>query len=84
MKHYSVDDFLCNISCPYKIEVEKKINLLYDLRILRKVKRRIDSRENDVYRMFMSYESKIKLDNVVRGIIIGNYTLDELLEGFVI
>ena len=47
MKHYSVDDFLCNISCPYKIEVEKKINLLYDLRILRRVKRRIDSREKE-------------------------------------
>lgn len=80
MRHYSVDDFLNSASStPYKVEVEKKISLLYDFYILKRTRKCSDSREEDVRRVFLTYKTSIRLDNAVHGIFTGDYTLDSLL-----
>lgn len=80
MRHYSADDFLENAPlCSYKMEVEQKISLLYDLHILKRSKKINDCREEDVRKILLTCTSSTQLNNVLHGIFIGNYTLDDLL-----
>ena len=60
----------------YTHEVYDKIRCLYHLGVLKKGG---DNREANVRKMLLSLESSILMDNAVRGILVGDYTLDQLL-----
>ena len=60
----------------YTCEVYDKIRCLYHLSVLKKGG---DKREANVRKMLLSLESSILMDNAVRGILVGDYTLDQLL-----
>lgn len=89
--HYDADEFL-GFSEPHTFEeqVDKKINLLYDMCILRRVKVQCtpkkkcrlapDPNEELVRTLFLSCKSEIAMDNMVHGVIMGDYTLDTLLK----
>lgn len=86
MAKYNVDEFLGleEVFVPLTLadEVDKKINLLYDLCILcrRRAKGNKDAREEATRQMLLNCRSLIRLDNTVHGIIVGKYTLDQMLE----
>ena len=81
MKHYKIEEFLGNTT-PNTLndEVEKKINLLYDFRILTHTRDNPhDKRENFVKALLMSKNTIISMENTVHDIITGKLTLNELL-----
>jgi hypothetical protein len=82
MPEYIVDEFIGVNAEPttYDNEVEKKVSLLYDFCILHKRKyKQPDEREAAVREFLRSYGSEVLMDNAVRGILVGDYTLTELL-----
>ena len=65
----------------YAEEVHEKIICLYQLGKLKKSKRRSpDCYEANLRKMLLSLNSGILMDNAVRGIIVGDYTLEQLLK----
>ena len=85
MAEYRIDEFLGleEVYVPLTLadEVDKKVNLLYDLCILRRPKRdSVDTREEATRKMLLACPSLISIDNTVHGIIVGKYTLDQLLK----
>lgn len=83
-KTYQVNEFLGleDKAVPTTVsgETEKKINLLYDLLILRYNGDAKDDLEDATRNFFKSCSSVISMDNAVHGLIMGNYTLNELLK----
>lgn len=86
MAKYTVDEFLGYASqmAPIRLsnEVDKKISLLYDLCILN---RRVpdngrDPREKVTRKMLLDCPSLVSIDNSIHGVIVGKYTLDDLLK----
>jgi hypothetical protein len=61
----------------YACEVYDKIRCLYHLGLLKKGD---DKKEANVRKMLLGYESSILMDNAVRGILVGDYTLNDLLK----
>ena len=86
MAEYRIDEFLGleETFAPLTLadEVDKKINLLYDLCILRRRKSKggVDDLEEATRKLLLSCTSLISIDNTVHGIIVGKYTLDQLLK----
>ena len=79
---YLVDEFIGEV-VPHTFEeqVDKKISLLYDMRILRRGKKRCpDHREASVKMMLLECKTEINMDNAIRGVILGHYSIDELLK----
>ena len=69
-----------NHGLDYAEEVHYKIMCLYQLGKLKKSKRTSpDCCELRLRKMLLSLESGILMDNAVRGILVGDYTLDQLL-----
>lgn len=61
--------------------VEEKIGLLYDFCYLRRGKDRApDSREERVRQMLLACGNENRINSLIMGIHIGDYTLDEILE----
>ena len=61
--------------------VEEKIDLLYDFHYLRRSKYEPhDSREERVRQMLLSCGNENRIDSLIRGIHIGDYTLNEALK----
>jgi hypothetical protein len=56
--------------------IHNKLQLLYELCIIRKNDRRIRDIQNH-----LAHKNEIQIDNWVHDIIVGNKTLDEALEG---
>lgn len=83
---YNADEFLgFEDNGTFADEVDKKISFLYDACMLHKraCKRSAwlpDEREEMVRKMLSQYNSSILMDNAVRGILMGDYTLNELLK----
>ena len=80
-KSYLVDEFIDDTcECPLEEQIDKKVSLLYDMCIL--FKRRKDTREREraVRKMLASYETERQMDNAVHDVIVGNYTLNDLLK----
>lgn len=82
MPEYLVDEFIGHDNATHTIEeqVDKKVSLLYDLCILCKRGRYADNREEAVKKLLSSYESEVQIDNAVHNIIVGDYTLNDLLK----
>ena len=86
MAKYKVDEFLGIeeefVPIVLADEVDKKVDLLYDLCILRRTKAKggVDDREDAVRKMLLDCTSLISIDNTVHGVIVGKYTLDQLLK----
>lgn len=86
MAKYTVEEFLDldEEFAPIVLaeEVDKKIDLLYDLCIMRRRKRNggVDDREEAVRQMLMNCTSFISIDNAVHDVIVGKCTLDQLLK----
>ena len=67
--------------------VEEKISLLYDFHYLRHKKDSYhDPREEQVRQMLLACGNENRINSAIRGIHIGDYTLNELLKmkGFAI
>lgn len=85
MKHYQADEFLGlekNFK-PIKLaeEVDKKVDFLYDCFILKRGKDETkDAREDITRQMLLSYQSLTGIDNAIHGILVCNYTLNQLLK----
>ena len=86
MAEYRIDEFLGLeeefIPVTLADEVDKKVSLLYDLCILQRRKRNsdADAREEAIRQMLLNCPSLISIDNAVHGVIVGKYTLDQLLK----
>lgn len=77
-KYYKAWDFVCNVrtyGLKYTCEVYDKIRCMRELGILRKG----DERKIPTRQMLLEMRSGIAMDNAIRDIIVGNYTLEELL-----
>ena len=82
MLKYLVDEFIGQNNEQYTLEeqVDKKVSLLYDLCILCRKGQYADKREQFVKQLLTSYKSEIQMDNAVHNIIVGDYTLNDLLK----
>ena len=86
MHEYNIDEFIGEETTPttYEEEVDKKVSLLYDFAKLGEMcgKRiiRTDKREEAVRKLLKSYGSPILMDNAVRGILMGDTTVNEILK----
>lgn len=84
MAEYCVDEFVFAEVEPstFGDEVEKKISLLYDFCILKKRFKRSqpDEREEAVRQLLHSYKTPTAIDNAVRGVLTGNYSINEMLK----
>ena len=77
-KHYKAWDFAFNVrdyGVKYTCEVYDKIRCMRELGILHKG----DERKIPTRQMLLEMRSGILMDNAIRGVIMGDYTLDELL-----
>ena len=83
MREYNADEFLgFEENGTYADEVDKKVSFLYDCCMLCKRKHNTlpDEREEVVRKMLSAYNSSILMDNAIRGILVGDYTLNDLLK----
>lgn len=86
MAKYKVDEFLDIeeefVPIVLADEVDKKVDLLYDLCILRRTKAKggVDDREEATRKLLLECPTLISIDNTVHGVIVGKYTLDQLLK----
>lgn len=81
MAEYLVDEFIGN-TCNGTLEeqVDKKVSLLYDMCILFKHKKEADDREEAVRKLLSSYQTEDQINNVIRDVIFGDLTLNQLLK----
>lgn len=78
-RDYKAWDFAFNVKeygLKYTCEVYEKIRCMRELGILNKG----DERKMPTRKMLLDMRSGVAMDNAIRGIILGDYTLDELLE----
>lgn len=85
MLEYNADEFLGfneDKNEEFSEEVNKKVSFLYDSYMLtrRYHKTQPDEREEAVRKMLSDYNSSILMDNAIRGILVGDYTLNDLLK----
>jgi hypothetical protein len=85
MPEYKVDEFLdmgeSIAPTTYGDEVEKKVSLLYDFCVLHKGKyKKPDEREEAVRKLLHSYGSTVVMDNAIHGVLVGDCTIDEMLQ----
>lgn len=80
-REYLVDEFICD-DCGYTLDeqVDKKVSLLYDLCVLHRNGKNKDAREQAVRGLLASCKSEKQIDNAVHDVVMGNYTLNELLK----
>lgn len=78
-RDYKAWDFAFNVKTyglEYTCEVYEKMRCLRELCIIRKG----DARKIPTRKMLLDLRSSILMDNVIRGVITREYTLDELLK----
>lgn len=82
MKYYDISEFIQNSSENTIADaVDKKVSLLYDFCILRRPRGvSCDKREKYVREWLFTYTSEHQMTNALHGILIGNYTLDNVLK----
>ena len=61
--------------------IDSKIELLYDLGILKKRKRASDTREDQVRALLARCVSRYEMDILLHDVVRGDMTLNELLKG---
>ncbi len=83
MRHYTVDEFLNDHIKDTHINtiIEKKINILYELGILRHYGRHADSREPALRAYLKRYKTENQLTTALHDVVVGNTTIDQLLKG---
>lgn len=82
MPEYLVEEFIdgTSVECTIEEQIDKKVSLLYDLCMLYKRRNGVDKREQAVRELLASYQSEMQMDNAVHDIVVGNYTLNDLLK----
>ena len=81
MPEYLVEEFIgSDCECTLEEQIDKKVSLLYDMCILIKRRAGIDDREEAVRKLLSSYQTEQQVDNVVHDVIIGNYTINDMLK----
>lgn len=80
-KEYLVDEFIDG-TCESTLDeqIDKKVSLLYEMRILLKRTKGADDREEAVRKLLASYQTERQIDNAVHDVIVGNYTLNQMLK----
>ena len=80
-KAYLVDEFIGKSeSCTLEDQVDKKVSLLYDLCKLYRRGKKPDDREKALRELLTSCKSETQIDNTVHDILVGDYTLNDLLK----
>lgn len=80
-REYLVEEFIGdNCECTLEEQIDKKVSFLYDMCMLCKHKGHADKREQAVRELLASYQSETQIDNVAHDLILGNYTLEDLLK----
>ena len=74
------EEYLVDEPCTMARYIDGKISYLYDLCILRRRGGNIDEKEELVRELLKTYKSEIAIDNVLRDLYTGTYTLNQLLE----
>jgi hypothetical protein len=74
-------DYATNTNEEFKKKdwINVKIDLLYDLAILKKRKRTPDCREPQITELLEQCETRYEMDTLLHDVICGNMTLNELL-----
>ena len=81
MAEYLVDEFIGGgIECTLDEQIDKKISLLYDMCMLVKRKKEHDDREKAVRQLLSSYTTETQVNNVIRDVVVGNITINQLLK----
>jgi hypothetical protein len=80
-KAYLVDEFIGTTEqFTFEDQVDKKVSLLYDLCKLQMRGRKSDDREDAVKHLLASYQSEVLMDNAIHDVVVGKYTLNDLLK----
>ncbi len=81
MREYLADEFIDgSCECTFEEQIDKKVSLLYDMCILLKRRKGVDNREEAVRKLLSSYQTEQQVDNAVHSVVVGNYTLNDLLK----
>ena len=77
---YLVDEFIGNVKPrTFEEQVDKKISLLYDLRLIRKGRKHHDGREQAIRQMLLNCKTETAMDNLMHDVVSGKCTLNDLL-----
>ena len=82
MAQYQGSEFIFNFNFqpdPINVAIDKKVNLLYDLCILRKNKRERDAREAAVREALSQYTSEDALTNALYSVVRGDKSIDTFI-----
>ncbi len=80
-KAYLVDEFIGNAEpCTLEDQVDKKVSCLYDMCKLYRRGKNPDEREKVVREMLKSCTSETQINNAVHDVVVGKYTLNDLLK----
>lgn len=83
MKQYKVDEFLrSSAPDPLSIAIDKKVSLLYDLRILIYKCHTTDTHEQSVRAILSHCKTECEVDNILHDLVRYNITLYEFLHKY--
>ena len=83
MAQYLVEEFLGKSEpTTLKKEVDKKIHLLYEFCILAHDKKARDKREKELRKILLDCNNETRMNNVVHDLLMGNYTVNDLLRRY--
>lgn len=80
-RHYQVNEFIHDdmLPDPINIAIEKKVSLLYELHVLKKIGASLDAREAKLREALSQYKSERALTIVLHDVVFGNIPLDTFL-----
>ena len=80
-RHYQVNEFIQDdrLPDPINIAIEKKVSLLYELHVLKKIGASLDAREAKLREALSQYKSERALNIALHDVVFGNIPLDTFL-----
>lgn len=81
-RHYQVNEFIHDdrLPNPVNIAIEKKVSLLYELHVLKKVGSNLDAREAALRKALSQYDSERALTTALHDVVFGNMSLNTFLK----
>lgn len=81
-RNYQVNEFINDDRAPDPIDVaiEKKINMLYEMKIMHRTKNSSDIREGMLRKVLSQYKSERALTVVLHDVVFGNIPLNTFLK----
>lgn len=80
MKHYQADEFILDTTADTMEDaIDKKVSLLYDLCVLTKTHKDVDSRETALREVLSHYASEHSITSALHDVVVGKTTLNTFL-----